>query len=815
MIFQLLFSSFLLFVLSVPSFANDSFFSEAFGRKPVLEETSFPLYESNRYLGEITVRLEGERLVEIEKKDLVVALKDAIDERSYNRFLQLEGPWLGPIHQDFSLVFDPSELKCVLMIDPLLRKAQALSLQTNSRTLMSADAIGPAPLAGALTARMEHSFSSSSERLGADLTRGQFDGFVHYRKIVLESEGQYLSSEDEKWSRGPTRFVIDSTSTFIRTQIGDITTQSIGVLPFRQLGGASVARNFNINPYRINLPSTAQEFLLVYSSRVNTFVNGALVRSEFLQPGRYELTQIPLNNGLNSIVVEATDDSGQIQVFEFQQTSSLQLLHPGETRFDLSAGYSAVDERRQRKYLSDEDEIVSGYIQYGFSPWLTSGLYAQQEGSFSLQGGEFNFALPVGLVSLGSAHGKNRELSGQYYSFLYQINQIGRHWYNNRQLNISIDHRDRGFQTQLLSNPNRLKTQYRLQLSMAPLQHLSTTLGLTFSQLRQAEHDRRGFDLGLNFRLSNLASLSVLASRQWDELKQRQDQVYAFLTWSFPSKGMYSQSSYNSSQNSYRVSVASDRQNKLNTFRTQVALEQNRSVHRGDVDLNYVATMADLGIRTIWEESRLLSGIENRTTLRAGTTLAFASDKQGIHAEFMRPQTTSFAMFIAKDHDGPLDLRGVGIHSEGGRGPFGNALYSNLIPYQYREVSLDPINLRPGQSFNRERFVLLPRYKSGHLIRVHVTGSLSLRVRLEDENAKVITLTSGQMRPIESQKDQELDVREVFTNRQGVLFVDGLRPAKYELVIQGYEPLAIDLRQYNKLTETLELGTLKTVRENR
>jgi outer membrane usher protein len=801
-------------LISSTSLADDQIFSQVFGKKPVIEETNLPLFDSGRYLGEITVKLENERILEVEKKGLVIALRETLDDSSYNTFLRLESPWVGAIHDGFTIVFDPAELKCNLVIDPLLKKAQALPLQNNSRHLMSADALKPAPLAGAITSRVEHSFSSSSEKLGTKLTRGQFDGFLHYRKIVLESEGQYLSTENDKWFRGPTRFVVDSSSTFIRTQAGDITTQSIGVLPFRQLGGVSIARNFNLNPYRNNLPSAAQEFLLVNSSRVNTFVNGALVRSEFLQPGRYELTQIPLNNGLNSIVVEATDDSGQKQVFQFQQTSSLQLLHPGETRFDLSAGYQSIDRGRELRYLTDDNEVVSGFVQYGWNNWLTTGLYAQQEGSFAMQGGEFTFALPVGLISMGSAHGKNRDYGGQYYSFLYQINQIGRHWYNNRQLNLSVDHRDQDFQTQVQTNLNRLKTQYRLQLSMAPFRQLSTTLGLSLGKLREASADRKGIDLGLNFRLSHLASLSLFANRQWDEFKQKQDQVYAFLTWSFPSKGFYSQSSYNSSLNSYRVSVASDRQNKLNTFRTQASIEQNTNVHLGDIDLLYVAAVADLGVRTLWEESRSIGGVENRITLRGGTTLAFARDKQGIHAEFMRPQSTSFAMFVAPDHDGPLDLRGVGIHSEGGRGPFGNALYSNLIPYQYREVSLDPINLKPGQSFNRERFVLLPRYKSGHLIRVHVTGSLSLRLRLEDEDFEPLTLQSGQMRPVDQESDG-LDIRAVFTNRQGHLFVDGLRPAHYELVISGFEPIKLDLTDYKNHSQILEMGAIKAVRESR
>jgi outer membrane usher protein len=808
----ILYSLVLLFCVS--SHAQDEIFSQVFGRGPIVEENTFPLFESGRYLGEISLRLENERIIDIAKKDLVITLREVLDDQNYQQLLRLEGPWIGPDHQAFSIAFDPAELKCIVIIDPLLKKAQALPLQTNSRTLMSPNSLRPAPLAGAITSRVEHSFSSSSQRLGTTFTRGQFDGFLHYRKVVLESEGQYLSSEEDKWYRGPTRFVIDSTQTFIRTQVGDITTQSIGILPFRQLGGISVARNFNINPYRTNLPSTAQEFLLVNSSRVNTFVNGALVRTEFLQPGRYELTQIPLNNGLNSIRVEATDDSGQLQVFEFQQTSSLQLLHPGETRFDLSAGYQSFDQGREKRYLSDEDEVVSAFVQYGWTPGLTTGIYAQQEGSFSLQGGELNLALPIGLISLGSAHGKNRDDKGQYYSFLYQINQIGRYWYHNRQLSLSIDHRDEGFQSQAFFNRNRLKTQYRMQLSMAPLQNLSTTLGLSLAQLREAISDRRGVDIGLNFRLSSLTSLSIYANRQWDELKQKQDQVYAFLTWSFPSRGVYSQTSYNSSNNSYRVSVASDRQNKLNTFRTQASIEQNRNAHRGDIDLLYASTVADLGVRTLWEENRAVSGIENRITLRAGTTFAFVSDKKGTHGEFMRPQTTSFAMFVAPDHDGPLDLRGVGIHSEGGRGPFSNALYSNLIPYQYREVSLDPIDLKPGQSFNQERFILFPRYKSGHLIRVHVTGSLSLRLRLTDEGADSLALLSGQMIPINSES-KELEVRDVFTNRQGQLFVDGLRPSQYELMIKGYQPILIDLREHKNLAQTLDLGIIEAVRESR
>lgn len=789
-------------VLAFSGRAYGEIFSQVFGQAKGEEQFELPLYEGGQFIGEVEVKIQGEQLLGVSKKDLVIALRDVLVFDSYKLLLQLEGPWIGVENELLGFVYDPRELRLLLDIAPDNRRPREIVLQRYGRTFESARAKRPAPYSGALTTRAERIFSTGVE-LGPSFTRSQFDAFFNVQGVVLEGEAQYNSSEEEQWYRGHTRLVYDDDRHLIRYQAGDVITQSIGTLPFRQVGGINIARNFTLDPYRTNLPSTAQEFTLTESSRVSTFVNGALVRTEYLQAGRYSLSGIPLNNGLNSIRIEALDDSGRLQVFEFQQTSSLQLLHEGESRFDLTIGSEVIEQNRERRYLTEEDLIFSGFYQYGLGPKLTAGAYAQNQGDFRLYGSEVAMASPIGLFSVGAARGENDQRGGGYYALLYQLNRIGRQWHQNAQFNLSVEHRDASFQTGPQALRNLVATQWRAQLTLSPLRNLSTTLGGSLAELRDDLPNRKSLDLGTNIRLSSRASLSAYASRRWDEFSQRSDQIYAFLSLSFPTSGHYVQGSYTSPQQSKRLTVSNDRRQKIKSLRAQGSIEDNQQSREGELDLRFTHQSIELGVRGLGRRYHDERGSQERYTLSAASTLAFAVDERGAAFEISRPLAGSFALFKADDYEGPLDIRGLGMHREGIKGPLGHSLYPNLIPYQYRELRLDSTDLGPGQSFAREYYLIYPRYRSGHLIHVEVTGSFALKGLLLDEQGLPLPLISGTLL-----RESDEEERLFFTNRQGQFFIDGLKEAKYIVDVKGRK-VALDLSQSSPHEGIFDIGELQ------
>ncbi len=402
------------------------------------------------------------------------------------------------------------------------------------------------------------------------------------------------------------------------------------------------------------------------------------------------------------------------------------------------------------------------------------------------------------------AHGRNDERSGQIYSFGYQLSRLGRLWSDSHQLNFSIDYRDEDYQSSRFSVLNTISTQYRLQYSLPIFDFLSTSLGLSLAKLRQDLEDRRTVDLGLNLRISNGINLSAFGSRTYDEFKNINDQIYAFVTFSFPDYGHYVQGAYNSNDQSYRVSVNNDQQNRLNTFKTQASLETNQTYQEARGDVLFNSSFAELGVRAQTRKNDFESSHLNRTQLRVATSFVMVAAEGSMRAEFTRPITQSFALFHLKNGNGePLSLRGAGLYEEASRGPFGHSVFTNLLPYQQRALRVDSLQLAAGQSFSDEYFILNPTYRSGHLITLSVANKKVIKGILTNEKKQNLALKAGEI--IETNTGE---IFSFFTNRQGEFFIEGIQAGDYQLKIDRYE-LELSLKNLEDNDVIVhDLGTL-------
>src|SRR5690606_31818142 len=146
-------------------------------------------------------------------------------------------------------------------------------------------AVYPAPVGGAVTFRGEKFWAD--DKIGGNYLLGGFDSFLNVNGYVLENQTVYQSNLEHKWFRGDTRLVKDFNDKMIRTQLGDVNYQTVGFQTLRPIGGFSFSRNFTLNPYRTPYPKFNRDFIVKTRSRVTYFVNGNLIKSEYLSPGRY------------------------------------------------------------------------------------------------------------------------------------------------------------------------------------------------------------------------------------------------------------------------------------------------------------------------------------------------------------------------------------------------------------------------------------------------------------------------------------------------------------------------------------------------
>ncbi len=62
-------------------------------------------------------------------------------------------------------------------------------------------------------------------------------------------------------------------------------------------------------------------------------MNGRRVRTVTLEPGRYNLRDLPLASGTNNIQVRVTDDVGRVETIAFPFVFDTNLLIAGEQEF--------------------------------------------------------------------------------------------------------------------------------------------------------------------------------------------------------------------------------------------------------------------------------------------------------------------------------------------------------------------------------------------------------------------------------------------------------------------------------------------------
>jgi outer membrane usher protein len=89
-----------------------------------------------------------------------------------------------------------------------------------------------------------------------------------------------------------------------RFAIGDISTPIKDPQRGFQLWGASIVKDFDIQPYRTFTPTSSASFQLDESATVQMSMNGRSVKSLKLEPGLYDIEQFKLAAGLNTMELE-------------------------------------------------------------------------------------------------------------------------------------------------------------------------------------------------------------------------------------------------------------------------------------------------------------------------------------------------------------------------------------------------------------------------------------------------------------------------------------------------------------------------------
>jgi len=207
-------------------------------------------------------------------------------------------------------------------------------------------------------------------------------------------------------------------------------------------------------------------------------------------------------------------------------------------------------------------------------------------------------------------------------------------------------------------------------------------------------------------------------------------------------------------------------------------------------DLSLSRAIPDLGVESS----------ESRLTLR--TSLVYADGQLGLTERVLG----SFGIVVPADsaaagtiYVNPVDRD----YLASSRGP-GPAVVASLRAYEARALVLSLPDLAPDRDPGELFPVVLPGYKGGVLIRSGGTPTVSLQVRVLNDDGSPAEFLSGRMEPADGAAAQP-----VFVGRGGRLRASGLSTGRWTLVLETNSPRRHILIIPANAQGVIDLGDLK------
>lgn len=237
-----------------------------------------------------------------------------------------------------TFTYDTSRVEASISIPLVMRSTQSLSL-TQAYGPASGEITGPAAVSGYVNFLVGKTYLS--EGLGRRPTVVDFDTATNILGNTFEGIITHYDSGAIRWQRSDFRLVHDEPDSRTRYSFGDLSYGLDGFQSFQRAGGFAIARNFGLQPYRTSAPIGQTQLELDRASQVDVLVNGQKTQVLNLQPGRYNVRDLPLSSGTNDITLRVTDEVGRVNIIRFPFVFDATLLGEGEQDFSYVIGAPA------------------------------------------------------------------------------------------------------------------------------------------------------------------------------------------------------------------------------------------------------------------------------------------------------------------------------------------------------------------------------------------------------------------------------------------------------------------------------------------
>jgi len=679
--------------------------------------------------------------------------------------------------------YDPRRLELRIDVPPAL--TTQISHDLGGAPPEAAHALAPSDLSGFVNVRAGGGGNRTHD--GALLSTPfhvHSDAAVNLLGWVLEGRGDLVARTPADGPvtlhRGDVVVTRDAPRQAVRFQAGDVGVPATGLQASYPLLGATLGRNFTLQPYRVVRPIGSFDFVLARPSTITVRVNGAPVQTLQLAAGRHDIRDLPLGAGVSDVELVIKDDAGIERTMAFSTANPDALLAPGVVQFSLSAGFPLIADVGLRTYDYDRP-IASSRIRAGVTSMLTLGAWFDGDRDHQLGGGGLAVATRLGSLSLEAAESRDRS-AGRGWATSARYDYTRSSGGSTRTFTLVGHHYAPGFRD---LGPQMVDRRYGNDVAVATTGRLTPRLvgrlDLRYQVGREVP-DAQYAAVGL---ARSFGAVSIDASVSALHDPQSRDDVRLFVTahWALPERraGIHAAS---------RASLTSGISNDATYSRrasaptggiaSSIRLSEDPTAVTAGGTADYTGYRFTTSLTTSAQIDRTTGASSQAAALEVATALAFV----GGRLAWSRPITGSFAMV---ERNQALHGVAVGVNPAAGSytaqvSALGPAVVPNLEPYRISRVSVDAPALPIGAALGPASYTLLPTYKSGTLLQVGEPGTVFLRGILLHYDGESVPLAVAELHSLD---DRKRPVVVVMTNRVGRFSAMGLLPGRYAIRMSG------------------------------
>ena len=433
-----------------------------------------PLKDGDYVLGDVVVQITAEDQIQVEKAALLAIAAPSISPAVLEAVSGLnETAGFLPIEAlsaiGLNIQFDPGLQELNLALPVEQRRTGDLSLAPDPAHRLSSALAQPEFTSGYVNIianldKLWHEAAAARSNFGYNSVgvRLELESALRVGGIVLENRAALEGGADTSicptdaicsyghvagLKRQQTRLIYDLPDHHVRVSAGDIDSIVQPLHWSTEVLGVSIEKTARkLNPVE-NMASTGSgSFRLERPSAVDVMVNGLVVRRLQLRPGTYNLRDLPLTTGANSIELTITEENGERRTETFSAYSDPGILGIGKNEWTFAAGTPSYLLDNARAY--SDANLASGFIRYGLLERLTGELNFQSDGSIHLAGAGADVLTEIGRFGLHGAASLDPKLSGFAANFNWAISNFqGLSTERNESIFISVEFRDADFQT--------------------------------------------------------------------------------------------------------------------------------------------------------------------------------------------------------------------------------------------------------------------------------------------------------------------------------------------------------------------------------